>query len=254
MTSPQPTAWALEISGSGTPDVIAPAQSWVASRIVPALAHLPGLTRADIYRPAAAQAKDPFVHDGMGPVALLMIYFRDLSDLEAAMCSTALDHALTATPDGVALTVMGLQRKFYPLQDGSFGTPDAAPLSYVVRYHRPADDEKAFVEHYAATHPPLLAHLPRIRAIACYFPLDALCHARLPSADYMIGNEVFFDTMDDFNAAMASPQRRALREHFEGFPRFTGRNVHHAMNREAILNTQESRSDLEHQKSRSDAG
>jgi len=188
----------------------------------------------DNYRPAVAEANDPFVHDGAGPAALVMAYFRDLADLEHAMRSTALDHALDLAPEGMALTVTGLQRKLYPLEDGSSGTPDAAPLSYVVRYHRPADDEKAFVDHYAAAHPPLLAHLPRIRAIACYFPLEALRHASLPAADYMIGNEVFFDGMEDFNAAMASPQRRALRRDFESFPRFSGRNVHYAMDREAI--------------------
>lgn len=235
-SSSQPIAWALEISGAGSSGLAARTQSWIASHAAPALWRIPGIVRMDNYRPAAAQANDPFVHDGSGPIALVMAYFRDLTDLELAIRSAALDHTLDKMPEGLALTVTGLQRKLYPLEDGSFGEPDAAPLSYVVRYHRPADDEKAFVDHYAATHPPLLAHLPRIQAIACYFPLEALRHARAPSADYMIGNEVFFDGMEDFNAAMASPQRRALRQHFESFPRFAGRNVHYAMDREAIWN------------------
>ena len=40
-----------------------------------------------------------------------------------------------------------------------------APFSYVVRYHKPADDEEAFIKNYVATHPPTLALLPGIRSV-----------------------------------------------------------------------------------------
>jgi hypothetical protein len=45
----------------------------------------------------------------------------------------------------------------------------------------------------------------------------------------MLGNEVAFDSVDAFNAAMASPVRKELRAHFHSFPRFSGRNTHHPM-------------------------
>ena len=55
------------------------------------------------------------------------------------------------------------------------GTERPAPLtasfSYVVRYHRPVEDEAVFVRHYLDTHPSLLARLPRIRNVLCYVPL-----------------------------------------------------------------------------------
>ena len=47
----------------------------------------------------------------------------------------------------------------------------------------------------------------------------------------MIGNEVVFDDVAAFNAAMQSEVRQELRQHFREFPPFTGRNTHFPMNR-----------------------
>ena len=49
---------------------------------------------------------------------------------------------------------------------------------------------------------PTALDAPHIRSILCYLPIAA--PGPLPAADYMIGNEVAFDTIDDFNSAMAS--------------------------------------------------
>ena len=54
-------------------------------------------------------------------------------------------------------------------------------------------------------------------------------------ADYMIGNEVAFDSVEAFNAAMQSPVRQKLRRHFREFPPFTGRNTHYPMNRTRLV-------------------
>jgi hypothetical protein len=48
---------------------------------------------------------------------------------------------------------------------------------------------------------------------------------------YTLGNEVVFDDIAAFNAAMASPVRHELRAHFRQFPPFSGRNTHFAMDR-----------------------
>jgi hypothetical protein len=92
----------------------------------------------------------------------------------------------------------------------------------VVRYHRPAQDEAAFIANYIATHPATLARLPGIRNIMCYFPLDRPNPAGLAHAGYMLGNEVVFDDVAAFNRAMASPVRQELRAHFHAFPPFSG--------------------------------
>ena len=51
----------------------------------------------------------------------------------------------------------------------------------------------------------------------------------------MIGNEVAFDSIAAFNAAMQSPVRQELRAHFHEFPRFTGLNTHFPMNRTRLV-------------------
>ena len=113
--------------------------------------------------------------------------------------------------------------------------PLAARFSYVVRYHRPAEDEAVFVRHYLDTHPSLLARLPRIRNVLCYVPLAWRHPAGIPIAEYMLGNEVVFDHGEDFNAAMASPLRHELRAHFRQFPPFSGRNTHYSMDRRRLF-------------------
>jgi uncharacterized protein (TIGR02118 family) len=100
----------------------------------------------------------------------------------------------------------------------------------MVRYHRPAQDEATFIKNYVDTHPPTLGKLPGIRSVMCYFPQD-LGTPTLAAADYMIGNEVAFDDVAAFNAAMQSPVRQELRRHFREFPSFRGRNTHFPMNR-----------------------
>ena len=51
----------------------------------------------------------------------------------------------------------------------------------------------------------------------------------------MIGNEVAFDDIDAFNAAMASPVREELRAHYREFPRFTGASTHYPMIRRRLV-------------------
>ena len=137
-------------------------------------------------------------------------------------------------PQGVAITGTPFERRLYPIGGEAMPGPLTAPFSYVVRYHRPADDEAEFVSHYLADHPPLLAKLPEIRSVLCYLPLDALATPALPTANIMIGNEVAFDSPEAFNAAMASPVRAELRAHFRTFPKFTGRNTHYPMMRRRL--------------------
>ena len=128
--------------------------------------------------------------DGTGPCLLCMLSFPDEAALRAAIDAAAFRHGLGELPPGAAITADAMLRKFYSA-DGDVGEPAlAAPFSYVVRYHRPAEDERAFVEHYVASHPALLARLPRIRSVLCDFPIPWTDPNGLASAQYMLGNEV----------------------------------------------------------------
>ena len=42
----------------------------------------------------------------------------------------------------------------------------------------------------------------------------------------MLGNEVVFDSVQDFNVAMQSPLRHEMRAHFHTFPKFSGAVTH----------------------------
>jgi hypothetical protein len=234
-------SWTYEIALRGAPDRGADLQTWLKTGARDRYAGLPGLASVDVYTPADGQAHDPYNNDGAGPLMMLMLDFASRDTLAAAIASGAVTAAGGALPSSIAATGAAFDRRFYPVGGEAMPAPLQAPFSYVVRYHRPADDEAAFVTNYLATHPATEAKLPGIRSIMCYVPL---CEIRaggteggvneLPSADYLIGNEVVFDDIGAFNAAMASPVRDELRAHYRGFPRFTGVNTHYPMTRRRL--------------------
>jgi len=197
-------------------------------------AGLPELVSFDLYTPAARQAEDPYVQDGPAPAWLALLAFPALESLERATRDKRFTTALAGLGEH-ALTCTAMRRSDHPVAGADAAAALHAPFSYVVRYHRPADDEMLFVRHYIETHPPLLGRLPAIRNVMCYLPLAWKHAAGIPAADYMLGNEVVFDHIDHFNVAMASPLRHELRAHFRQFPSFSGRNTHYPMDRRRIV-------------------
>ncbi|MBI1203448.1 MAG: hypothetical protein GC182_13155 [Rhodopseudomonas sp.] len=230
---------ALRASSDGDADAVrdsrVAAQTWFVAGPRQALSALAGLASFDLYTPAQGPSHDPYNHDGAGPAMMLMLDFADRAQLAAAVTSGAIAAALGTLPVGIAVTGAAFERRFYPVGDDPRPAPLEAPFSYVVRYHRPADDEAAFIRNYLDTHPVTQARLPAIRSIMCYLPLDDLRVTDLATANYMIGNEVVFDDIAAFNGAMASPVRQELREHYHEFPRFTGANTHFPMTRTRLV-------------------
>jgi hypothetical protein len=194
-------------------------------------AALPGLAWHDLYVSAGDGARDPLVDDGPGPLLIAMLAFAHAENLAQAVASAAFIAPLARLPAGVRATGEAMRCRAYPIGGEAAPTPLRASFSYLVRYHRPAQDEAAFIANYIATHPPTLAQLPGIRNIMCYFPLDRPNPAGLPKAGYMLGNEVVFDDVAAFNRAMASPVRQELRAHYRAFPPFSGANTHYPMMR-----------------------
>lgn len=209
-------------------------QTWFETHVAPAWTRLPGLSALDVYEMAESGAHDPFVNDGPGPLLQAMLQFPGTDALLRAIADRRFAEGLARRVPDVALTGTILERRFYPVAGADVPGRLAGSFSYVVRYHRPAEDEARFVADYLASHPSLLAKLPRIRSVVCYLPIAAPEPCMLPAADYMIGNEVTFDTVDDFNAAMASPAREEARRHYRSLPPFTGRNTHYPMLRRQL--------------------
>lgn len=207
---------------------------WFAGGPRQALSQLTGLLSLDQYLPMGGPSRDPYNHDGAGPLMLLMLAFPTQAALHGAQPSIAA--AFATLPNGIAATGAGFERILYPVIEGGKPAALTAPFSYVVRYHRPADDEALFVKNYLATHPHTQAKLPGIRSILCYVPIESMASGgRLADANYMVGNEVVFDDMDAFGGAMASPAREELRSHYREFPRFTGANTHYPMMRTRLV-------------------
>ena len=207
------------------------ARDWYRNEAIGAWSSLPALTAFDLYVPSVGDARDPMVDDGDGPLFLMMLEFSSPAALEQAARSPNFAAPMSRRPAGLELSADAMERRAYPVAGETQAMPLSAPFSYSVRYHRPADDEARFVDFYLTSHPPLLARLPGIRNVICYLPLPGIDTANLLSADYMLGNEVVFDSIEAFNAAMASDVRRELRADFSRFPRFTGRNTHYPMER-----------------------
>ncbi|SRR6266566_6460727 len=195
---------------------------------------LPGVISHDLYV-RADDAKDPLVDDGPGPLLIAMLSFADAHGLGGAIASGALAAPLSRLPGSVRAAGEAMACRHYPVAGAAAAAELRAPFSYVVRYHRPAEDEAAFIANYVATHPPTLARLPAIRNVMCYFPLDLPNPPGLAKSHYLLGNEVVFDDVAAFNRAMASPVRQELRAHFRAFPPFSGANTHYPMQRTRVV-------------------
>ncbi len=226
------TDFVYEICCTGERSAHDAVHAWFDRVAAPACLALPGLAGLDVYAVTEDRAHDPFVDDGPGPLLIAMLQFPTAEALSRGIAGLA--GSLSGRPPDVAVTGTMLERRFYSVAGEQAPGPLRAPFSYVVRYHRPAEDEARFVANYLETHPSLLALLPRIRSLLCYVPLPHQERGPLPAADYMIGNEVAFDSVEDFNRAMASPVRQEARKHFHQFPPFTGRNTHYPMLRRSL--------------------
>ena len=225
-----PFVYELALTGAATQ--AGSAYAWFDAGLAEAWARIPSLSALDVYRPVEG-SEDPYNKDDRPP---LLIAVAELASAEALSAATPrLDQRLVSLPLGTRATFTPMERKFYPVAGESAAGPLRAPFSYVVRYRRPAEDEAAFVAHYVADHPRLEGEFPRIRSVICYFPLAKPKSERCKPADYMLGNEVVFDNVHDFNAAMQSPVRHEMRAHFHTFPKFSGAVTHFAMMRERLV-------------------
>jgi uncharacterized protein (TIGR02118 family) len=196
--------WTFELTCSGGMDRLGDATSWI-NRAAGGWTALPGLSALDIYAQVADRARDPFNDDGPGPLFIAMLAFPSRAALRAAIDGADFGLSLGTRPPGLKWTGAAFERHFYSV--GGQPAPLTAPFSYVVRYHKPAEDAAAFTKNYVDTHPPTLATLPGIRSVMCYFPQDIVATG-LPDAGYLIGNEVAFDSVEAFNLAMQSPVRQ----------------------------------------------
>lgn len=219
----------LELSVSGAPDAVA---AWGAQQ-GPGLAAMPGVTLAEgLYPYDDLGAAAPF-HDAepAAPAAMIVLGFATKADLQAALTAPALRAALDALPVGAGGEAAAFRRHRHGLPEDDLR--QGGGISYVVRYRLPCAEAEAFVAEYLAGHLPIQADFPGIRRILGFEPIAGLPDG-VASAGYLVGNEVTFDDLDGFVAAMASDVLPRLKAHSQELPPRQGICTHHLMQRRPL--------------------
>ncbi len=155
--------------------------------------------------------------------------------LEAALAPCG--HLLTlADPQtlpslaGAAITQQAMLARRYPVPDPTLRTAEDTPhCTYLVTYEIEAEDPNAWLRHYVASHPPIMARFPGIRAIEIYTRIDWICATPWKRANALQRNKVVFDDQHALTTALNSETRHDMRADFHRFPPYTGRNTHYPM-------------------------
>lgn len=197
------------------------------------LAATPGLQQALIHTPSSTS--DPYLNDGPPPQLALQLYFDDIAALEAAVAGDGYLRRLVAPEvlrslNGADVTQQAMLVRRFPVPDARFQTPAGdLPCTYLVAYEGAADDLTAWLTHYIADHPPIMARFPGIRQIEIYTCIDWCGGLPWPRVEHMQRNKVVFDNQAALTAALNSPARHEMRASFARFPSFTGPITHFPM-------------------------
>ncbi len=203
------------------------------SRFVAIVRATPGLARALVYTPESAA--DPYLDDGPPPPLAAQLDFAAIDALESALARDGHLQALAA-PD-VMPSLAGAQVSQQAMLLRTFAVPDPVyrtasgelPCSYLVSYPGPAEDLNEWLSFYISHHPVPMATFPGIRELEVLTRIDWCGFLPWPRANAMLRNRVAFDSEQALEAALASPVRHAMRDHYRQFPPFAGGNTHHPM-------------------------
>ncbi len=187
------------------------------------LAALPGLAEGLAMTPAATS--DPYLDDGRPPPLALQLAFDAIENLEAALCGPAQEIAATLTSlAGAEITEQAMLTRRFPVPEPKHGA-----CTYFTSYEGEADDANAWLSHYIAHHPPIMARFPAIRAIEIYTRIDWISGTGWARGSALQRNKVVFDDEQALAAALNSPVRHDMRADFARFPPFHGSNTHYPM-------------------------
>jgi len=201
------------------------------SRCIEIVRATPRLAGALVYEPESAS--DPYLNDGAPPQFGAQLYFTDIADLEAALGHTGHLQALAA-PDAfpslaeTSVTQQAMLTRMFPVPDPVRKSAPGTPrCSYLVSYEGHAEDLNAWLHHYIANHPPLMAKFPGIREIEVCTRIDWCGFLPWPRVNHMLRNKVVFDDAAALTAALNSPVRSEMRADYKAFPPFTGPVTHY---------------------------
>ena len=207
----------------------APDLAWLTDVI----AATPALQRGLIFTPS--NTSDPYLDDGPPPQLALQLYFDDIALLEAALAANGHPQRLGVL-ESVGASQQAMLVRRYPVPDPTFRTPPGElPCTYLVAYEGAAEDLPAWLSHYIADHPPIMARFPGIRQIEIYTCIDWCGGLPWPRVAHMQRNKVVFDNQAALTAALNSPVRHEMRAAFHRFPPFSGPVTHFPMETVTVL-------------------
>lgn len=210
--------------------------AWFRGEPLSFLRSCPEVVSVDTFVPDAGDV--PRFEDGTGPPLIAQIDVASPAHAQKLLASDAFSELImqpAAYPACVERILLDVFETIHcPITAQSTPPPlRSAPLSFVVRYYRPVEDEADFIAAYMSDHPPLMTGFPNIRNIICYVPSRMAGQDRFPNSGAFFGNEVVFDDLRALNNALASdvlPKLKAGRNSFIPF----GFNTHYAMRREQV--------------------
>lgn len=230
-------AWFLTFE-AGVPGAM-PLGTAEIARLAALVKATPGLSRGLIFTPE--QTRDPYVDDGPSPPLALELYFDALPALEAALAADGHLQALTRTDIAPGLARRGAAQqamvaRSFPVPEPRFATPPgSSPCTYLVHYPGEAQDLNAWLSHYIAEHPRIMARFPGVREIEICTRVDWCGFLPWPRVVHMQRNKVVFDDAAALTAALNSPVREEMRADFAKFPPFTGGSRHYALATMTVL-------------------
>lgn len=197
---------------------------------------VPEVVSIDLFAPEPGYVA--LVDESVAPVLMIQIDLSNASDAETLVQSDDFLQLILNKSAYAAqidrLDVQVLETVHFSIPGQRKPPPRTAPLSFVVRYYGPTDDEATFARFYTENHPPILATFPGIRNVLCYLPLNWRSTGKVLDSSMILGNEVVFDDLESLNRALKSDVMLRLREDGKLFAAF-GYNTHHVMRRERIF-------------------
>ena len=106
-------------------------------------------------------------------------------------------------------------------------------VSYFVRYEIDESDE--FVRHYKAAHVPILARWPGMRRVILHTPVPFTDPCPVNRGASFLVAQLEFESQENLDRALASPERAAARKNFQAFPPYEGKVFHQAMRQEEVF-------------------
>ena len=196
----------------------------------------PGLVRADLYCPE--HVEDVYTDDGGLRGFGFQLYFDDVETLEAAIgakgaLQAIADPAALPSLAGTHVTQQAMLRR--AVLNKEHVVAASGLCSFLVHYPGPAANLNDWLGHYLEEHPPVMKQIPGVREIEILTRIDWVDAMPWQRVYHMQRNRGVFDTTAALGAALQSPIRHVLQEHYEQFPPFEGGSIHYGVTTEIIL-------------------